>query len=211
MSWFSKPKPKEPTPKDIVRTNKRVVRKSQRDLETEIRALDRQEKQVQLEIKKLARANQMSSARMLAKEIVRIRAQRDKLLQTKIKLNTINTKTTQMKANMTLQKSMAGATYAMQLANSKQDVQNIHNTMAEYQRQNEMIEMKEEMIDDLLEGDEDEEEANEIVDKVFDEIGLDIEEQLVSAPKTALRPKVGTKQTQRTAEDDEVDKLLEGL
>lgn len=77
---------------EIVNENKKNVRKSQRDLERELLALDREEKKVALEIKKLAKAGQVSSAKVLAKEIVRIRKQREKLLGMKAQLSAVNTR-----------------------------------------------------------------------------------------------------------------------
>lgn len=49
--------------------NKRSVTKSQHDLDRELVTLDREEKRITLEIKKAAKANQMSSAKTLAKEV----------------------------------------------------------------------------------------------------------------------------------------------
>ena len=58
--------------------------------------------------------------------------------------------------------------------------------MSEFERQSGMNEMKQEMIDDVMDdvlaGDAEEEETAEIVDKVMAEIGINFEEGLASAP-----------------------------
>ncbi|KAJ6993596.1 hypothetical protein NC653_016664 [Populus alba x Populus x berolinensis] len=62
--------------------------------------------------------------------------------------------------------------------------------MQEFERQNEKIEMVTEVmgdaIDDALEGDEEEEETEELVNQVLDEIGIDVNQELVNAPSSAV-------------------------
>lgn len=52
--------------------------------------LDMATKKVQLEVKKLATKGQTSNARMLAKEVVRSRKQKDRLSVSKARLGSIN-------------------------------------------------------------------------------------------------------------------------
>jgi len=69
------------------------VSRSQRDIEREIKQLERQEKQIAADIKKLAAQGQMSSARLLAKQIVQIRNQRERMYKSKATLNSVSTHT----------------------------------------------------------------------------------------------------------------------
>jgi charged multivesicular body protein 2A len=59
------------------------LRKNTRDLDRDLLTLDREEKRIQAEIKKLAKANQMGAAKTLAKEVIRIRKQREKIISMK--------------------------------------------------------------------------------------------------------------------------------
>ena len=64
----------------------------------------------------------------------------------------------------------------MARVNAMQDPQKVAATMRQYQMQQEKMGMTQEMMDDILEGDDDvEDEADEVVDEVFDELGLEIE------------------------------------
>jgi len=80
--------------------------------------------------------------------------------------------------------------------------------MNEYERQQQLMELQEEMLDELLDDPSDEEEAEEVIDEVFDAIGIELNSKLVSAPKT----KMGEKQTAvKSDEDAELTALLHSL
>lgn len=60
-------------------------------------------------------------------------------------------------------------------------------------------------IDDALEGDEEEEETEELVSQVLDEIGIDINQELVNAPSAAVSApaaKGKVAQAEATGNDD---------
>jgi charged multivesicular body protein 2A len=84
--------------KEIVTEQKRGIQRNQRDLDRDLLNLDRSEKQITAEIQKLAKQNQMGSAKILAKELVRIRGQREKIYNMKATLSGVSTRTTTMAA-----------------------------------------------------------------------------------------------------------------
>ena len=91
MSFFGgKPK----TTDQIMREQRRQLGANQREIDREILKLDRQEKQLTVEIRKLAASGQNASARTLAKELVRVRKQKEQLLKTKSTLSGVSHKTT---------------------------------------------------------------------------------------------------------------------
>jgi charged multivesicular body protein 2A len=61
--------------------------------------------------------------------------------------------------------------------------------MMEFERQSEIMEMKEETIgdtmDDMMDDDDEEEETDNIINQVLDEIGINLNDELVDAPQTA--------------------------
>lgn len=77
----------------MLKANKKGINRSRRDLDKEIRALERQEAKVQLEIKQLAHKGQNSAAKLMAKELIRIRKQKEQLLKTKVTLGTVASRT----------------------------------------------------------------------------------------------------------------------
>ena len=71
--------------------------------------------------------------------------------------------------------AMGTASKSMARVNAKQDPQKLAATMRDYQMQQEKMGMTQEMMDDLMEGDDDlEDEADAVVDEVFDELGVEI-------------------------------------
>lgn len=91
MSLFGgKPK----TTDQIMKEQRRQLGSNQREIDREILKLDRQEKQLTIEIRKLAAQGQNSGAKTLARELVRVRKQKEQLLKTKSTLSGVSHKTT---------------------------------------------------------------------------------------------------------------------
>lgn len=70
---------KQPKPEELVRKWKRELQKEQRQLDRQIRAIDMQEQKTVRSIKDLAKKGDKNSAKILAKEIVRSRAAKEKI------------------------------------------------------------------------------------------------------------------------------------
>jgi len=64
-------------PKEAAREQKRIITRSERKLEREVKNLERQEAKTMKEIKKLAQAGQHKAAQILAKDVTRNRSQRN--------------------------------------------------------------------------------------------------------------------------------------
>lgn len=79
--------------------------------------------------------------------------------------------------------AMKGVTKAMGQMNRQLNLPALQKIMMEFERQNEKMEMTTEVmgdaIDDALEGDEEEEETDELVSQVLDEIGIDLDSQVI--------------------------------
>lgn len=65
----------------------------------------------------------------------------------------------------------------------------IQKILQEFEKQSEIMDMKEEMMndamDDALGGEEDEEESDAVVSKILDELGLQLKDQLSSLPQAS--------------------------
>uniref|UniRef100_A0A6B2LI75 Uncharacterized protein n=1 Tax=Arcella intermedia TaxID=1963864 RepID=A0A6B2LI75_9EUKA len=194
----------------MFKQNKKSIQKSTRLLDRELRALELQEQKVQKEIQRLAKSGQTSAVRIMAKEIVSIRKQKEHLLKTKVTLGAVASKTTTARATMAVQTAFAGATKAMATANAINSPEKIQQTMLNFEKQNQMMQLQEEMLDELLEDSEEEEEAQELVDTVLEDIGIELNRQMVPAPKNKLsNPTIKAKTPQN--EDAELEALLKSL
>ncbi len=58
---------KEKPLKEVLRENKRMITRAIRELDRERTALEREEKKLTIEIKKMAKENQMSAVKIMAK------------------------------------------------------------------------------------------------------------------------------------------------
>lgn len=82
--------------------------------------------------------------------------------------------------------AMRGVTKAMGQMNKQLNLPALQKIMMEFEKQNEKMEMTSEVmgdaIDDVLEGDEEETETDELVSQVLDEIGIDLDQQVGVLP-----------------------------
>jgi hypothetical protein len=84
MNFFKKEDPKETT-----RTNDRQIRRTGRDLGHDYKQLERREKELEGEIKKLAKTNQIGACKVLAKQLVQIRDQKTKNIAMNAKITSV--------------------------------------------------------------------------------------------------------------------------
>jgi len=199
---LQQPQQKQPTPEELMKANKKSVVKSRRQMDREVRALERQEQKVATEVKKLMQQGRASDARKMAQEIVRIRKSKEHMLKTKTVLGTVQNKTETAKSNMAMTTALSRATRAMATANSVNGPEKIQKTMNEFEKQQQLMELQEEMLDELLEDNSDEEEVDEVIDEVFDAIGIELNAKMVSAPKTMAN---GSKNKNQEKADDDKD------
>ena len=183
---------------------------NQRDLEREIRELDRQEKQITLELKQRAKTASSSNdptLKALAKQMVQVRQQRNKLHTAKAQVGAMGMHATVAASQIAAVTAMGSITESMKVANQQMDISKTTKIMAEFQRENERIQVKEEMMDDVLMDAFDtegmEEEADQLTNQVLAELGVELDQQLVglNAPAKKLH-----------AEEEEVlDEVLPDL
>lgn len=83
-----------------------------------------------------------------------------------------------MRSNQSMSEAMAGVSKAMRSMNKSLNLPQIQKIMMDFERESEMMDMKEEMmndaIDDAMEDEDDEEEMEGIVGQVLDEIGINL-------------------------------------
>ncbi|KAF6150539.1 hypothetical protein GIB67_030340 [Kingdonia uniflora] len=174
----------------LLRENKRMLDKSIREIERERQSLQTQEKKLIMEIKKSAKQGQMGAVKVMAKDLIRTRHQVEKFYKLKSQLQGVALRIQTLKSTQAMGEAMKGVTKAMGQMNRQMNLPSLQKIMQEFERQNEKMEMVSEVmgdaIDDALEGDEEEEETEDLVSQVLDEIGIDINQELVNAPASAV-------------------------
>eukprot|EP00013_Stygamoeba_regulata_P024697 CAMPEP_0177654660 /NCGR_PEP_ID=MMETSP0447-20121125/14467_1 /TAXON_ID=0 /ORGANISM="Stygamoeba regulata, Strain BSH-02190019" /LENGTH=229 /DNA_ID=CAMNT_0019158357 /DNA_START=48 /DNA_END=737 /DNA_ORIENTATION=+ len=194
MSWlFGQQK----TPKEILRENQRMLRRSMRDLDRERTTLQNQEKKTIIETKNLARQGQMEAAKIMAKDLVRTRSQITKLYKMKAQLSTLSARLQTMQSTQAMGQALQSTAMAMMRMNKTMNLGVMQKIMMEFDKQSEMMEMKGEMmndaLDDAMDEDVEEEESEDVINQVLDEIGIDLSTKMVKAPISATATKVATK------------------
>ncbi|KAF8690525.1 hypothetical protein HU200_040886 [Digitaria exilis] len=167
-----------------------MLDRSIREIERERQGLQAQEKKLITEIKKTAKEGQMGAVKVMAKDLIRTRHQITKFYQLKSQLQGVSLRVQTLKSTQAMGDAMKGVTKAMAQMNRQLNLPGLQKIMQEFERQNERMEMVSEVmgdaIDDALEGDEEEEETEELVNQVLDEIGIDINQELVGAPSASV-------------------------
>ncbi|CAN8022678.1 unnamed protein product [Ixodes persulcatus] len=198
MEWlFGKKK----TPEEMLRQNQRALNKAMRDLDRERAKMEQQEKKIIMDIKKMAKDNQMDAVKIMARDLVRTRRQVKKFILMRANIQAVSLKIQTLRSQNAMAQAMKGVTRAMQNMNRQLNLPQIQKIMQEFEKQSEIMDMKEEMmndaIDDAMGDDEDEEERRQvfrptvtkrlcsdaIVSEVLDELGLQLSEKLTDLPE----------------------------
>ncbi|XP_034050017.1 charged multivesicular body protein 2a [Thalassophryne amazonica] len=176
------------TPDQLLRENQRALNRAMRDLDRERSKLEQQEKKIIADIKKMAKQGQMDAVKVMAKDLVRTRRYVKKFIMMKANIQAVSLKIQTLKSNNAMAQAMKGVTKAMATMNKQMKLPQIQKIMMEFEKQTEIMDMKEEMmndaIDDAMGDDDDEEESDAIVSQVLDELGLNLSDELSNLPST---------------------------
>ena len=201
--------------KDQIREQKRSVDRSKRSLEREAKKLERERKKMLTQIKKMAQKGQITGAKMLAKDIVRSKTQQAKLEQFVGQLNAVSMRIGSCASLNELGDAMSNCAKAMTLVSSKLDVKKIAQMGKEMAKQDMMLEMKSDMMSEVLdsldEGNEEEEE--ELYNQVLQEAGVNVQNEMdvgIGGNKLDVKDKPVTESNIQAGVDD-LDQMLNEL
>ncbi|KAL7413053.1 vacuolar sorting protein Vps24 [Mrakia frigida] len=182
----------------------RKVKKEQRTLDKEIRELESARSKARSQLKALAQKNDVKSARMLAKEVVRSNKQVDRLHVSKARLSSVGMQLTHQSAMLKVTGSLQKSTEIMKLSNQLIKLPELSAAMRQMSMEMTKAGIMEEMLDDTLESlDEDEdleEEADAEVDKVLYEL---TDGKLGVLDSGSAVPGLPTKEPAASNEEDE--------
>ncbi|KAF9387818.1 hypothetical protein CPB97_001987 [Podila verticillata] len=179
------------SPSEVLRAHQRALNKAQRELDHERVKLEKLEQKVIMDIKRAAKAGQINSCKIMAKDLIRTRRHVQKLYQMKTQLQGVGLRIQSMNSNQQMAQALKEATRAVGAMNKSMNLPQIQQTIMEFEKESEILDMKGEMMSDTIDeatGEEgDEEEQDAIVDQVLDEIGIDILGPMVAVPRTAIK------------------------
>merc|ERR1712060_976473 len=177
---------KQKTPAERLKEYNRSIKKSVRELERERMGLERQEKKLMSDIKKAAKDGQIDSAKIMAKDLVRTRGYIKKMYKMKSHMEAVSLRLQTMQSSAQMAQCMKGVTKVMGSMNKKMNLPQISKIMMEFEKQNEMMGMKEEMMsdamDDAFADEEDEDEEENVLGSVLAEMGVELGNQFQDTP-----------------------------
>jgi len=193
-------------PKEQVRKWKQSMRGEQRKVDRQIRDIQREEAKVKRSIKDAAKRGHDSECKMLAKEIVRARKVQTRLHTSKAHMNSVVMQMENQLAQQKLTGHVAKSTEIMKMMNKLTKVSQIAEVMQGMQKEMCKAGVIEEMVDDAFEmmEDQNEEEADEEVERVMTELAADATSGMQSAP--TQQP--AAQQEQAADEEEEEDMEL---
>jgi len=150
------------------------------------------------------------SLKAMAKNLVQVRNQRDKLYSAKAQIGAVGMQVSSMASQVAAATAVGSVTTSMAQANAAVDSKEMAKIMNQFQRENEVMAVREEMMDDALADAFEEEglegEADEITGQVLAELGIELDGKFVGLEATGALP-VQQQQQQVVEEEDGVDDL----
>eukprot|EP00116_Pleurobrachia_bachei_P009710 sb/3469972/ len=203
------------SPEEMLKQNQRALNRAIRDLDRERVKLERQEKQIIADIKKMAAQGEMAAVKIMAKDLVRTRRYVKKFIMMKANIQAVSLKITTLKSQGAMANAMKGVTKAMGAMNKQMNMPQMQKIMMEFEKEADMMDMKEDMmndiVDDVMGAEEDEEESDQLVNQVLDELGLSLNDELNSMPMASGSVGGKEKVAKPSGADDELQARLDNL
>ncbi|KAL8726987.1 MAG: hypothetical protein Q9166_006350 [cf. Caloplaca sp. 2 TL-2023] len=213
---------KRMTPQERLRKHQRALEKTQRELDRERVKLENQEKKLVQDIRKSAKNGQMGACKIQAKDLVRTRRYIDKFYSMRTQLQAISLRIQTVRSNEQMMQSMKGATSLLGSMNRQMNLPALQRIAMEFEKENDVMDQRQEMMDDAIDdvtGLEDEEEGDEVVNKVLDEIGVDLGQAMGETPSGLQKNAIPDGRVAEAIgggggggnEDDDLQARLDGL
>ena len=148
------------------------VKSSMRTSDREIARLEREEKVLMAQLKKCGSSQHIETARIKAKELVRLRAHRLRLTGLKAGLSGLSQQLGEVGASHKIQEALGKTTVMLQKLNGQLSLGGTQRMMREFDRQTTAVFVND-ALDSVFEGDNEEVETDSAVLQVLEEAGLD--------------------------------------
>lgn len=190
----------------------RSVKKDNRSLDREKRAMERDQEKLKAEIKAAAKRGDKKTVQILAKSLVNLQKQSERMVKQKSTNTSIQYQTKAVANNVKLVGHMQKQTSMMGQMNKMMPTKQLQNTTREFAKQSMKMQMTQELMDDLIEDldySDIEEEADKEVDAVLFEI---TQGQLgsVAVPSQSIKTKESVSEEQERDMQTRMESLAFG-
>ena len=178
---------KKRTPERLLRENKRLLNSAVRSLDIEIKKVRHQERLIMREIQCTARmCGKRDAIKPMAMNLTRYRKQAVKITKMKGTIHGVLLSIHTLNTSNAMGKAMSGVTRALQGMNSRMNLSELRDITMNFEKQIETMNMKGELLDevveDMLEGSDEDDDSDFIMSRVFDELGLSLSDNLPPVP-----------------------------
>lgn len=204
MGLFGKTPQK--SPKDQCREWTSKLRKQGYLLDREVRKIENEEFKIQKDLKAAAKKGDRDVCLILAKELIRSKKAKNRIHVAKSQINSISMIIQEQMATVKMAGSLQQSTEVMKSMQNLVSVQGISTTMEELSR--EMMktgiigEMMDEAVEEAIDEEPIDEEAQAEVDKIMSELNVATGAKLATAPSTAS---AAAKQAEQASTSKEAD------
>lgn len=195
-------KSKQELDAELKKQQKKELRDATRSCDRVQNDLERQEKQLERDIKAAAAKNDTDLAKILAKQLIKVRNQRKQAVGAKSKINSISSHANTIQTNAKLANIMANSASVMAQVGQQMNPEKLAAQIGEFQAETTKMDMKDDMMNDMFDEIFEDAEADTLMNQVLDEIGLEVGASLASLPATSkgsLATKEGTASTSAIA------------
>ena len=164
-----------PTPAQVLKESQKLLRKGVRELDREANRMQTAEIKLIAEIKRLAQ--QGRPVKIMAKELIRARNGTAKFIEMSSQLKAVSMRIRTMQSTATMATAMRSATRAMATLNRQMNNAQLQQIMMMFEREGEVMELKQDImddtIDDVMSSPLDGEQEEELINQIMDEIGIE--------------------------------------
>ncbi|CAF3001561.1 unnamed protein product [Rotaria socialis] len=207
---------KKPSVTEQAKAHSRELRTTDRDLIRDRRKIEAEEQRLMNEIRKAATTNNKKAVEILAKQLVKVRNQKDKSLQASGQIQSLASQSTMMASNVRMAGAMETTAKTMSKMNKVMNPEQMSKISQQFVQEHTKFAITDDMIGESLEaalgqeGDSEEEDA--IVNQVLDEIGISLNDKIANAPHVpAAASSVAASRKQANDEDADIERMLANL
>lgn len=168
-----------------------AIRRAQRGTQREREKIQQGDSALVAAIKKEASAGNMDNVKVMALDLIRKRANVARCIRLESQLGGLESSISTMTTIQNMTDALKSVTAAMRQANGLMKMRDFEKIVQEFERQAFKTDLISKQVDESLaaqsgkDGDEEEEETNELVSKVLDEIGIDVQSALNASSAAA--------------------------
>eukprot|EP00761_Pharyngomonas_kirbyi_P012401 gb/GECH01012428.1/.p1 GENE.gb/GECH01012428.1/~~gb/GECH01012428.1/.p1 ORF type:complete len:215 (+),score=71.87 gb/GECH01012428.1/:1-645(+) len=203
---------KQVSPEEQAKEWRRKLRQEGREIDRNVRHINQEEAKLKKSMKQAAKKNDVTTVKILAKELVQSRNAKSRLYKAKAQMNSVQMQLQQQAAEAKVMGALQKSTQVMTMMNKLARVPEIQHTMMNMQKEMEKAGMMQDMMDESfedMEDSDDEVEEETAVNQILDEVvGGQLDSAAVgSGDLEAKREGQG----EANQEDDELNSRLSAL